>query len=147
MGCGWFGKNRPSPAFESKTGILIPHMSAKKKILVVDDEALVCEAIAMMLSFDGYEVATAGSGKAALALFAPGKFDLVTTDYMMPEINGAELARALKALAPDQPVIMITAHSDMLKSSGVPLTGVDQVVSKPFQFAELRAAIQKATAR
>jgi two-component system OmpR family response regulator len=122
-------------------------MSAKKKILVVDDEALVCEAIAMMLSFDGYEVVTAGSGKAALALFAPGKYDLVTTDYMMPEINGAELARALKALAPDQPVIMITAHSDMLKSSGVPLTGVDQVVTKPFQFAELRAAIQKVTAR
>ncbi len=122
-------------------------MSAKKKILVVDDEALVCEAIAMMLSFDGYEVVTAGSGPAALALFAPGKFDLVTTDYMMPEMNGAELARALKALAPDQPVIMITAHSDMLKSSGVPLTGVDGVVSKPFQLAELRTAIRQATAR
>ena len=45
-------------------------MSAKKKILVVDDEALVCEAIAMMLSFDGYEVVTAGSGKAALACSA-----------------------------------------------------------------------------
>jgi CheY-like chemotaxis protein len=119
-------------------------VSAKKKILVVDDEALVCEAIAMMLSFDGYEVVTAGSGKAALALFAPGKFDIVTTDYMMPEMNGAELALALKALVPGQPVIMITAHSDMLKSSAVPLTGVDQVVNKPFQFTELRAAIQKA---
>jgi len=122
-------------------------MTAKKKILVVDDEALVCEAIALMLSFDGYEVVTAGSGRAALALFAPGKFDLVTTDYMMPEMNGAELTRALKALAPDQPVIMITAHSDRLKSSGVPLTGVDRVVSKPFQLAELRAAIQQATTR
>ena len=122
-------------------------MTAKKKILVVDDESLVCEAIALMLSFDGYEVVTAGSGKAALALFVPGKFNIVTTDYMMPEMNGAELAQALKAQAPDQPVIMITAHSDMLKSSGVPLTGVDQVVSKPFQFADLRAAIQKAAAR
>jgi CheY-like chemotaxis protein len=122
-------------------------MPAKKKILVVDDEALVCEAIAMMLSFDGYEVVTAGSGNAALALFAPGKFDLVTTDYTMPGMNGAELALALKAQSPGQPVIMITAHSDMLKSSGTPLTGVDQVVSKPFQFAELRAAIQKATDR
>jgi CheY-like chemotaxis protein len=122
-------------------------MPAKKKILVVDDEPLVCEAIAMMLSFDGYEVVTAGSGQAALALFAPGKFDLVTTDYTMPEMNGAELALALKAQAPGQPVIMITAHSDMLKSSGVPLTGVDRVVGKPFQLAELRAAIQNVTAR
>jgi len=121
-------------------------MDAKKKILVVDDEPLVCEAIAMMLSFDGHEVVTAGSGKEALALFSPGKFDLMTTDYAMPEMNGAELALAIKAKVPSQPVIMITAHSDMLKSSGVPLTGVDQVVSKPFQFADLRVAIQKATA-
>jgi CheY-like chemotaxis protein len=121
-------------------------MPAKKKILVVDDEPQVCEAIAMMLSFHGYEVVIAGSGAAALALFAPGKFDLVTTDYMMPEMSGMELVQALKAQAPDQPVIMITAHSDMLKSSGVPLTGVDQVVNKPFLFADLRAAIQKATA-
>jgi CheY-like chemotaxis protein len=133
-------------AFEDKAG-LKKIMTAKKKILVVDDEPQVCEAIAMLLTFDGCEVVTAGSGKAALALFAPGKFDLVTTDYMMPEMNGAELARALKALAPGQPVIMITAHSDMLKSSGVSLTGVDQVVSKPFQLAELRTAIQQATAR
>jgi CheY-like chemotaxis protein len=121
-------------------------MPLKKIILVVDDEPLVCEAVAMMLSFDGYEVVTAGSGKAALALFAPGKFDIVTTDYLMPEMSGTELAQAIKAQAPDQPVIMITAHSDTLKSSGVPLTGVDQVVSKPFQFADLRVAIQKATA-
>ena len=120
-------------------------MPAKKKILVVDDEPQVCEAIAMMLSFDGYEVVTSGSGKTALALFAPGKFEIVTTDYMMPEMNGAELALAIKALAPAQPVIMITAHGDTVKTSGVSLTGVDQMVSKPFQLADLRAAIQKAT--
>jgi len=121
-------------------------MAAKKKILVVDDEPLVCEAIAMILSFDGYEVVTAGNGREALILFAQEKFDLVTTDYTMPEMNGAELVRALKAKVPDLPVIMITAHTDMLKTSAVSLTGVDQMVSKPFQFADLRAAIQKATA-
>jgi CheY-like chemotaxis protein len=122
-------------------------MSVKKRILVVDDEPQVCAAIAMMLSFDGYEVVTAGNGKEALALFAQEQFDLVTTDYTMPEMNGAELVQALKTQLPGLPVIMITAHTDMLKTSAVPLTGVDQVVGKPFQFADLRAAIQKATAR
>ena len=122
-------------------------MPAKKKILVVDDEPQVCEAIAMLLTFDGYEVVTAGNGQEALARFAPGKFDIVTTDYKMPEMNGAELALAIKALAPAQPVIMITAHGDMVKTSGVSLAGVDQMVSKPFQLADLREAIQKVLAR
>ena len=122
-------------------------MPAKKRILVVDDEPQVCEAIAMMLSFDGYAVVTAGNGNEALALFSQGPFDLVTTDYTMPGMNGVELALAIKAKVPDQPVIMITAHGEMLKTSGVPLTGVDQLVGKPFQLADLREAIKKATAR
>ena len=122
-------------------------MPAKKKILVVDDEPPVCEAIAMLLAFDGCEVVTAGNGREALALFAPGKFDIVTTDYKMPEMNGAELALAIKALAPAQPIIMITAHGDMIKTSGVSLAAVDEMVSKPFQLADLREAIQKVLAR
>jgi len=119
---------------------------AKKKILVVDDEPLVCEAIGMMLSFDGHEVITAGSGKEALDLFDRDTFDLVTTDYTMPEMKGDELARALKVRLPSQPVIMITAHAEMFKNDVVAMSGVDQVVSKPFKLQELRDAIQKATA-
>jgi two-component system OmpR family response regulator len=122
-------------------------MPGKKKILVVDDEPQVCDSIAMLLTFAGYEVVTAGSGQEALAKFAQDKFDLVTTDYLMSEMNGADLALAVKALAPAQPVIMITAHGDMLKTSGVSLAGVDQMVSKPFQLADLREAIQKVLIR
>ena len=121
-------------------------MPAPKKILVVDDESLVCEAVKMLLEFDGHEVVTASSGDEALALFEQGKFDVVTTDYTMPGMNGAELAQALKARLPGQPVIMITAHAEMLKNSAVPLAGVDGLVSKPFQLQELRDAIQKVTA-
>ena len=119
----------------------------KIKILVVDDEPLVCETIGMLLSFDGHEVVPAGSGKEALALFEKGRFDLVITDYTMPGMKGDELALAVKARVPGQPVIMITAHGDSLRTSGRPLTGVDQLVGKPFQLADLREAIQKATAR
>jgi CheY-like chemotaxis protein len=121
-------------------------ISLKKRILVVDDEPLVCDAIGMMLSFDGYEVVAASSGKEALALFEQGKFDLVITDYIMPGMTGDELVLALKARVPGQPVIMITAHADMLKTSGTPPVGVDQLVSKPFLLADLREAVQKAIA-
>ena len=123
------------------------HPSSKKKILVVDDEPMVCEAIGMLLSFDGHEVVSAGSGKEALALFQQEKFDLVITDYHMPRMNGDVLALALKERLPGQPVIMITAYAEMLRTSAVPLAGVDQLVNKPFQLQELRDAIQKATAR
>ena len=122
-------------------------MSVKLKILVVDDEPQVCEAVKMLLEFNGHEVMTAGNGDEALALFDEGRFDLVITDYTMPGMKGDELALALKARLPGQPVIMLTAHAEMLKTVAVPLTGVDQLVSKPFRFADLQNAIAKATAR
>ncbi len=115
--------------------------SSKKKILLVDDEPQVCETIGMLLSFDGYEVVSAGNGEEALALFDQARFDLVITDYTMPGMKGDELALAVKARVPGQPVIMITAHAEMLKT--MLLLGVDQIVSKPFQLDDLRAAIQK----
>jgi FixJ family two-component response regulator len=71
----------------------------------------------------------------------------VITDYTMPGMKGDELALAVKARVPGQPVIMITAHGDSLRTSAMPLTGVDQLVGKPFQLADLREAIQKVTAR
>jgi CheY-like chemotaxis protein len=122
-------------------------MPTPKKILVVDDEPLVCEAVKMLLEFDGHEVVTAGNGNEALVLFDRGGFDLVITDYTMPGMKGDELALALKARSPGQPVIMLTAHAEMIKTIAVPLVGVDQLVSKPFQFSDLQDAIQKATAR
>lgn len=120
--------------------------SDPKKILVVDDEPFVCDAVKMMLEFDGHKVVAAANGKNALELFDREPFDVVITDYKMPGMTGDELALALKARVPDQPIIMLTAHAEMIKTEAVPLTGVDQLVSKPFQFDELREAIQKATA-
>lgn len=117
-----------------------------RHILVVDDEPYVCDAVRMMLAFDGHQVETAGSGKDALALFAKGKYDLVITDYAMPAMKGDELAVAIKSLAPEQPIVLITAYAEMLKSDETPLTGVDFIVSKPFLLENLREAIEKTTA-
>jgi len=59
----------------------------------------------------------------------------------MPGMKGDELAAAIKAKAPQQPVVMITAYAEMLQSSGKKLTGVDFLVSKPFLLEHLREAI------
>ena len=114
-----------------------------RRILVVDDEPFVCDAVKMMLAFDGHQVDTASSGKEALELFDKGKYDLVITDYAMPVMKGDELALALKTRTPGQPVVMITAYAEMLKASNHPLGGVDAIISKPFLLENLREAIRK----
>ncbi len=112
---------------------------------MVDDEPLVCDAVKMMLDFDGHAVDTVGSAKAALAMLEKSKFDLIITDFEMPMMKGDELAAAIKARDPQQPIVMITAYAEMLQASGNPLTGVDFVISKPFLLENLREAIIKVT--
>jgi CheY-like chemotaxis protein len=111
----------------------------KLRILVVDDEPSVGNAVKLLLKFDGHDVESTQSGKEALALFKPGRFDLVFTDFTMPGMNGDQLAAAIKADAPGQPVVMITAHAGILTQS----PDVDFVVGKPFRLANLREAIAK----
>ena len=118
--------------------------SQRRRILVVDDEPFVVDAVKMMLKHDGHMIETANSAEEALTLFEKGNFDLVITDYAMPGMKGDELAAAIKARAPNHPVLMITAYAELVESSGTPLPGVDCVISKPFLMENLRAAIAKA---
>lgn len=110
------------------------------RILVVDDEPLVCESVKLMLKSDGHVVETAGNGAEALTKLKPGAFDLVVTDFSMPEMTGGELAAAIKSGSATCPVVMITAYADMLPS---PVPGVDCIISKPFLRQDLREAIAK----
>jgi len=63
----------------------------------------------------------------------------------MPAMKGDELAASIKTRSPGQPVVLITAYAEMLKSSETPLTGVDFIISKPFLLENLREAIEKMT--
>lgn len=116
-----------------------------RRILVVDDEPFVCDAVRMMLTFDGHQVDTASSGQEALARYDEEKYDLVITDYAMPAMKGDELAMAIKSRTPGQPVVLITAYAEMLRASNQPLGGVDFIISKPFLLENLREAIAKTT--
>ncbi len=117
--------------------------SRQRHILIVDDESLVRKSVQILLQGDGYIVAQARSGAEALALFEPGKFDMIFTDYLMPEMRGDKLAAAIKQLSPTQPVVMITAFPEKLQSSECPLGGVDSFICKPFELEALRTAIAR----
>jgi CheY-like chemotaxis protein len=115
----------------------------QRQILVVDDEPMVRQSIAMVLRRDGHVVVVAASGEEALGFFQPGKFDIVFTDYSMPTMTGAELAAAIKSQAPGQPVIILSAFPEQLASSGALLNRFDLFIQKPFEPSTLRAAITK----
>lgn len=104
---------------------------------------MVCDSVELMLAYDGHEVQTATSGPEALTHLEQSPFDLVITDYAMPQMRGDELAQRIKQRSPSMPIVMITAHAELLESTGTPLPGIAMVISKPFMLETLREAIRK----
>jgi len=116
------------------------------QILVVDDEPTVRKAMHMMLKHHGHSVQAASGGPEALRLFAEGTFDLVITDYLMPEMTGDQLVTRIRGCRPDQRIIMVTAFADDLIADGKFIVSVNLVLSKPFSLEELRRAIERVMA-
>ena len=112
-----------------------------RKILVVDDEPYVCDALKMMLSIDGHQVVTAAGAAEALELFDQGEFELLITDYSMPGMKGDELAAAIRTRKPNFPVIMITAYVEKLVGENAPLAHVNELVGKPFRLDQIKSAM------
>jgi CheY-like chemotaxis protein len=114
-----------------------------RRILVVDDEPYVCEAIKMVLEMDGHNVVAASNGAEALEIFRAQPFDLLITDYSMPGMKGDELAAAAKVHNPALPIIMISAYVEKLTGEGTPLRHVSELVAKPFRLDEIKQAMQR----
>jgi len=118
------------------------------RVLVVDDDAAVRQSLERSLRFEGYEVATAGDGVAALELIARERPDIAILDVMMPRMDGLEACRQLRARGDDLPVLMLTARDGLAdRVSGLDV-GADDYLVKPFAleelFARLRALARRA---
>jgi CheY-like chemotaxis protein len=112
----------------------------RKHILLADDQQEVRHTIKLLLGLDEHRVAEASNGREALLMFTQDRFDLVITDYAMPEMRGDELAANLKHLAPSQPILMLTGSAEKLDGSD---TQVDALLRKPFSLGDLRQAIAR----
>src|SRR5215831_13393451 len=111
------------------------------RVLVVEDEESFSEALSYMLRKEGYEVAVADTGPAALEEFDRAGADLVLLDLMLPGISGTEVCRTLRSRS-NVPVIMLTAKDGEIdKVVGLEL-GADDYVTKPFSMRELVARIR-----
>lgn len=115
-----------------------------RRVLVVDDEPYVCDAIKMVLELDGHAVTTACSGAQALEAYAQNPYDLVITDYSMPGMKGDELAAQVKSRNPSQSIIMISAFVEKLTGEGTPLVNVRELIGKPFRLDEIKQAVDRA---
>jgi CheY-like chemotaxis protein len=112
------------------------------RILVADDQEIICELIAEYLTTDGHEAVCAFDGLKALQEFRRGSFDLVITDQSMPGMNGEQLGAAIAECAPQTPVILLTGFGDEMRATGNHPAGIDLVLSKPVTADDLRRAIQ-----
>lgn len=112
-----------------------------RTILIVDDEPEITEVVRRYLEQDGYRVVSAGDGRAALTAFHSEKPHLVVLDLMLPETDGWEVARQIRA-AGTTPIIMLTARGDEVdRLLGLGL-GADDYVTKPFSPREVVARVR-----
>jgi CheY-like chemotaxis protein len=116
----------------------------KKRIFVVDDEQISRQGVAEVLADEGYEVAVAADGHAALRLLAAFQPDLVLTDLQMSGLNGFGVLGHLKRLAPATPVIIFTAHVLIDAQREAEHLGAQAFLNKPLDFDELLKKVSTA---
>ena len=112
------------------------------RVLVVDDDSAVRRSLSTALGRDGYEVLAADGGNAALAHLLAASVDAIVLDVAMPEPNGLEVCRRLRARGDRTPILMLTAR-DLVDDRVAGLdAGADDYLVKPFALAELRARLR-----
>ena len=114
---------------------------AKKKILLVDDEATIVQSLRYNLEKNGYAVATAGDGRTAVTLAQTERPDLVVLDIMLPLLDGIEACKEIRKSS-SVPIIMLTAKDQEFDKVLALELGADDYVTKPFALGEIMARIK-----
>ncbi|HET7771764.1 MAG TPA: ATP-binding protein, partial [Chloroflexota bacterium] len=112
------------------------------RVLLVDDELPVQSVHAAFLISLGHTVTRASGGAAAIRLLGEQRFELVITDYAMPDVSGIEVAAAVKRISPYTPVVLLTGFGSLMDPAGLP-AGVDAILEKPTSVAALRQTIAR----
>jgi two-component system OmpR family response regulator len=115
---------------------------SEQKILVVDDEQSIVDAVATALRYEGYQVEEAYSGRDALTAVAQFEPDLIVLDWMLPDIEGIEVGRRLREKGFKTAVLFLTAKDATENKVEALRAGGDDYVTKPFSLAEIVARIQ-----
>jgi two-component system OmpR family response regulator len=112
------------------------------RVLVVDDEPSLTDLLSMALRYEGWDIKTAADGASALRTAREFRPDAVVLDVMLPDIDGLELLRKLRAESPDIPVLFLTAKNDVADRIAGLTAGGDDYVTKPFSLEEVVARLR-----
>ena len=115
---------------------------ASAQILVVDDEQSIVDSVATVLRYEGFDVDVAYSGRTAIEKVTAGLFDLIVLDVMLPDLDGLEVTRRIRADGLDIPVLFLTAKSEVEDRIAGLTIGADDYVAKPFSLMEIVARIR-----
>ncbi len=114
----------------------------KKMIMVVDDDTQVRETIAEYLRFFEYEVLEADNGEEALKIFDDNRIDFIISDIRMPIMNGIQLLKTIRTLAPNLPIVLMTGyHPTQAQERAMP-SKPDGFLIKPFPLQRLKELIE-----
>ncbi len=126
------------------TQLFGPHMASKRKtILLVDDDPISLETLALAAEGWGYDVCSAENGEEALVLYELRLPDLVLSDMVMPRLDGLGLLKQLRAAHPDVNVILFTAHARISDVVSAIKIGAADLITKPFDFNRLKSTLER----
>jgi len=114
------------------------------RILIVDDEELICRLLAQKLTSEGYSCVTAYNGREALSRFYKGTFSLIISDIKMPEMDGIELLKRVRSLNPKMMVIMVTAYPEIDLAVEAMRLGAYDFIIKPADLELILLSVRKA---
>ena len=117
-------------------------MNSSAKILVVDDEPSIVDAVGTALRYEGFDVQDAATGRDALASVTRAEPDLIVLDWMLPDLDGIEVARRLRDRGYKSAILFLTAKDAVENKVDALRGGGDDYVTKPFSLAELVARVQ-----
>ena len=112
------------------------------RILIVEDEEHLARLVAEILGREGHATETVGDGRAALSRALVEPFDLLVVDWMLPDLDGVQVVKRLRAADVSVPVLMLTARAQVEDRVEGLDAGADDYLPKPFAFPELLARVR-----